>query len=77
MKLEGLMYVGISHHSFRPGMPAKIIGITRATPDDKETRDCYKIEYIDGCIDYAVIKDQGYVLMTMDELIDNPPKIID
>jgi hypothetical protein len=57
MKTESAYLVGIHRHSFRAGIPAKIIDVSFVTPEQLSPRVCYHVEYDDGKHDYIPICD--------------------
>ena len=60
LKIEEAYFTGIHNGSFRPGEQAKIIGVEIVTPQNKEPRACFKVEYDDGFIDYKTISGNSY-----------------
>lgn len=60
--------------SFRPGIPATIIGVDLVTPKDLgTTRLAYHIRYLDGTEDWIAIHDNAnYKIVSFNEL----PKLI-
>ncbi len=58
MLTEPAFYVGIHHHSFRPGKPAEIIGVEFVLPEKELVwRACFKVRYPDGFEDLCPIDD--------------------
>lgn len=70
MKQEKVYYIAKDTSNFRPGHPALVKGIRMCTPDSlgAEPRLCYKLQYIDGVIDYTPIGDGAFVLVAESEL---------
>lgn len=51
--VRGIYCVGLHPYTYRPGMPALVIGFKSVKPrENSDFRDCYEIMYPDGVIDY-------------------------
>ena len=79
MKREDVYLVNTHRYLYRPGTPARIIGIDMCTPGDKSPRLCYHILYADGQDDWVPIKDKKlYKIITFRDILNgNVPSVTD
>jgi hypothetical protein len=61
--------IGTHSNSFRPGEPAKIIGVVFVTPDGFPARVCYEVLYKDGRKDFVALSDSlNFQIVSEDEV---------
>jgi len=77
--MEDVYYVGTHRDGFRPGIPAKVIGVKfGAKPNtEREVRLCYHVKYQDNVEDMCVVSDDThYKLVQFKDVLDgNLPKV--
>ena len=68
--VEGKVYlVGTYPYVFRTGIPALITGVKWVTPENRDRRLCYQLEWDDGVVDTIPVEErENYDLLTFEEL---------
>ena len=72
MTRDNAYYIGTNLHSFRPNIPAEIVGVEWVSPVEKESRLCYHIRWADSTEDWAPISDsENYKIITFQDILNN------
>lgn len=76
---ESVYIINLHHYAFRPGMPAKIIGVKMVTPGSQYNKQytprlAYEVKYPDGTIDqisFQSLANGEATMMTLTQMVEN------
>ena len=80
MTTDEAYYVGIHRHSFKAGIPARIIGVKFVSPNEgRKRRLCYHVQWSDKTEDWVPVEDHGnYKIISFDDILTrNIPEVND
>ncbi len=75
-KIGGAYLVHTHRYGFRPGEPARIIGVKMVQYGKYSSRPCYHVRYDDGKEDYVVIGESTHEVISFQQIVDGEiPKV--